>query len=76
MTQQSGIVKWFDDTRRFGFVVDTHERQYFAHAKNIQTGEKTLIQGQRVTFLAVTSPKGPQAHEIGVIEVDGNTLEK
>lgn len=74
MPQLTGIVKWFSSEKRFGFIIDSNDVQYFAHVKAIVSGEDTLIPGQRVEFVKRDNPKGPQARQIRTIEVDGNTL--
>jgi CspA family cold shock protein len=71
MTKLIGKVKWFNETKGFGFV--THNGQdHFAHAKAIKSGETLLLEGQTVEFTVEPNPKGPQARDIHVIEPDGN----
>lgn len=58
---QNGVVKWFNDQKGFGFVA-SEGKDYFIHFKEIQAdGFKSLKEGDRVTFEASTSPKGPIA---------------
>lgn len=62
----SGIVKWFNDAKGFGFITpDEGGEDLFAHFSAIEIeGLKTLKEGQKVTFEVVTGPKGKQAAHI------------
>ena len=57
----NGIVKWFNDSKGFGFV-SADRKDYFIHFKEIQTeGFKTLKEGELIRFEPSQSPKGPLA---------------
>ncbi|KAF7600324.1 MAG: cold-shock protein [Candidatus Dactylopiibacterium carminicum] len=62
----TGIVKWFNDSKGFGFITpDGGGKDLFAHFSAIQGGGfKTLQENQRVSFDVVTGPKGEQASNI------------
>jgi len=62
----TGIVKWFNDSKGFGFVTpDDGGEDLFVHFSAISTpGFKTLKENQRVSFDVVTGPKGKQAANI------------
>jgi cold shock protein len=63
----SGTVKWFNDSKGFGFVTpEDGGKDLFAHFSAIQGqgGFKTLKEGQRVNFDVATGPKGLQAANI------------
>jgi CspA family cold shock protein len=62
----SGIVKWFNDSKGFGFITpDDGGKDLFAHFSAVEgSGFKTLKEGQRVTYVAGTGAKGPQATSI------------
>ena len=62
----SGIVKWFNDAKGYGFLPpDEDGEDLFAHFSAIEVeGFKTLKEGQKVTFDVVTGPKGKQAAHI------------
>lgn len=63
---QKGTVKWFNDSKGFGFIA-SENKDYFVYFKEIKSeGFKTLKEGQTVTFVADTSPKGPIAREVVV----------
>ena len=62
----AGTVKWFNDSKGFGFITpDGGGKDLFAHFSAIEgNGFKTLKEGQRVTFVAGQGAKGPQATNI------------
>ena len=62
----NGIVKWFNDSKGFGFITpDAGGEDLFAHFSAIQSnGFRTLAEGQRVSFDVTTGPKGKQASNI------------
>ena len=62
----NGTVKWFNDSKGFGFITPENSGDdLFAHFSAIQgNGFKTLAEGQRVTFDVTTGPKGQQASNI------------
>ncbi len=62
----SGIVKWFNDAKGFGFITpDDGSKDLFAHFSEIKgNGFKSLSEGQRVQFVVKQGAKGPQATEI------------
>lgn len=69
MARETGIVKWFNEGKGFGFIApDGGGKDLFAHFKEIQgTGFKTLLENQRVEFEVTQGQKGPQASSIRVI---------
>ncbi|APV35964.1 MULTISPECIES: cold-shock protein [Acinetobacter] len=61
----TGTVKWFNETKGFGFIQQDSGPDVFAHFKEIATdGFKTLHEGQRVSFNIVEGKKGPSAVNI------------
>ena len=65
MSQQTGIVKWFNETKGFGFIMpDDGGKDVFAHVNDVRTEGGTLSENQRVTFEVVQGRKGPQASNI------------
>jgi len=69
MSKETGIVKWFNESKGFGFIApDSGGKDLFAHFKEIQgTGFKTLLESQRVEFEVTQGQKGPQATNIRVV---------
>ena len=61
-----GIVKWFYDSKGFGFITqDDGGDDLFAHFSAIvEEGYKSLKEGQRVSFEVTDGPKGKQASNI------------
>lgn len=62
----TGIVKWFNDAKGFGFITpDDGGKDLFAHFSEIQgNGFKSLQEAQRVSFTVAQGAKGPQATAI------------
>ncbi len=60
-----GTVKWFNDSKGFGFIEQEDGPDVFAHFSAIQDeGFKTLEEGQKVSFDVIQGQKGPQASNI------------
>ncbi|MBX2858779.1 MAG: cold-shock protein [Cellvibrionaceae bacterium] len=60
-----GTVKWFNETKGFGFIQPESGPDVFAHFSAISgSGFKTLVEGQQVEFTITKGPKGPQAENI------------
>ena len=64
----SGTVKWFNESKGFGFIEQENGPDVFAHFSAIQSeGFKTLAEGQRVEFTLSQGQKGPQAENITAV---------
>lgn len=64
----TGTVKWFNESKGFGFITQESGPDVFAHFRSITgTGFKTLVEGQRVEFTITQGQKGPQAENIVVV---------
>ena len=60
-----GTVKWFNETKGYGFITVDDGKDVFVHFRAIQgEGFKTLNEGQKVTFDIVNGEKGPQAANV------------
>ncbi|WP_297911315.1 cold-shock protein [Thiomonas sp.] len=67
---QTGIVKWFNDGKGFGFIAPNDGgKDLFAHHSEIRNdgGFRTLAEGASVQFEVKDGPKGPQATNIRAI---------
>jgi CspA family cold shock protein len=63
--KETGTVKWFNNTKGFGFIERESGSDVFVHFNAIVgDGYKTLDEGDRVEFTVVDSEKGPQAQEV------------
>jgi CspA family cold shock protein len=61
----SGTVKWFNESKGFGFIQQENGPDLFVHFSNISgDGFKTLAEGQAVTFTEGNGQKGPQAENV------------
>ena len=70
----TGIVKWFNENRGYGFIApDNGGDDVFAHYSTIEMdGYKTLREGQHVEFAVEDGPKGPQATNIRTLNAPLN----
>jgi len=60
-----GTVKWFNESKGFGFITSDDGNDVFAHFSAIKAeGFKTLAEGDRVSFDVVDGDKGPKATNI------------
>ena len=60
-----GTVKWFDESKGFGFISQSSGNDVFAHYSQIRDeGFKVLIEGQAVEFKVTQGQKGPQAENV------------
>ncbi|MFW6154835.1 MAG: cold-shock protein [Planctomycetota bacterium] len=58
----TGTVKWFNDSKGFGFIGAEDGTEAFVHHGDIQgEGFKSLAEGEPVTFDITQGPKGPRA---------------
>lgn len=62
----TGKVKWFNETKGFGFIApDDGGADLFVHFTAIQMeGHRTLREGQSVEFEVASGPKGPKAENV------------
>lgn len=60
-----GTVKWFNESKGFGFIQQDNGADVFVHFSEIKSdGFKTLAEGQRVQFDVIEGDKGPKATNV------------
>ena len=65
---KNGTVKWFNESKGFGFITSQDGSDVFVHFSSIQSnGFKTLDEGESVGFDIEESPKGPRAVNVVVL---------
>ena len=63
-----GTVKWFNDSKDFGFIEREDGDDVFVHFRGIRgDGHKTLRDGQKVEFSVVEGPRGLNAQDVVVL---------
>ncbi|MFA7321702.1 MAG: cold-shock protein [Dokdonella sp.] len=63
--QEVGTVKWFNESKGFGFISRENGPDVFVHFRAINgSGFKTLQEGQKVSFKVVQGEKGLQAENV------------
>jgi len=63
--RQVGTVKWFNETKGFGFIQREEGEDVFVHYSSIRgEGFKSLSEGQKVEFMLGQGQKGPQANDV------------
>jgi CspA family cold shock protein len=65
--RQTGTVKWFNNSKGYGFIERDSGEDVFVHFRAIRgDGFKTLKDGQKVEFNLIESQKGLQAEDVAV----------
>jgi cold shock protein len=65
MARSTGTVKWFNESKGFGFIASEAGEDVFVHYSAITgAGFKTLAEGQKVEFDVKPGQKGPQAENV------------
>jgi len=69
MSTTTGTVKWFDESKGFGFISQSNgAKDVFVHFRAIKSeGFRTLTEGQQVQFVVEQGNKGPQAADVVVL---------
>jgi CspA family cold shock protein len=63
--KRTGKVKWFNETKGYGFIEQDGEKDVFVHYTAIRMdGYRTLKEGQAVVYTILDTPKGLQASEV------------
>lgn len=67
--REQGFVKWFNDSKGFGFIQRSTGEDIFVHFRAIQgDGYRSLRENQKVEFVVTEGPKGLQAEEVSKID--------
>lgn len=66
--RHSGVIKFFDRKKRFGFIIAQHEEYFFHVAATRPRDFKGLQDGIPVTFVVIKGKKGPQADKIEIVK--------
>jgi CspA family cold shock protein len=62
-----GTVKWFSESKGYGFITPEEGKDVFVHFSAIKSeGFKTLTEGQTVEFDVTEGAKGPQAENVTI----------
>ena len=68
---QSGVVKWFDPVKGYGFIAGDDGKDAFVHQSNIlMTGFRILESGQRVSYRTEQTEKGNNAVNVSLERVE------
>lgn len=66
--RETGVVKWFNDSKGFGFIEREDGKDVFVHYSAISSsGFRSLQEGQRVEFIVTQGQKGPAAEDVTVL---------
>ncbi|MCA0403651.1 MAG: cold shock domain-containing protein [Proteobacteria bacterium] len=67
--RETGRVKWFNDKKGFGFIVNCKGDDIFVHYKDIQgSGFKSLQENAEVSFVCADGPKGLKAQDVMLVQ--------
>ncbi len=68
MEKETGTVKWFNDSKGYGFISRDSGDDLFVHHSAINgSGFKSLAEGDKVEFTVGQGQKGPAASDVSVI---------
>jgi CspA family cold shock protein len=63
--RETGVVKWFDNNKGYGFIIRDRGGEVYVHYSGINDKDYCALQiGGRVEFIVIMSPKGLQAQDV------------
>ncbi|TXI32027.1 MAG: cold-shock protein [Aquipseudomonas alcaligenes] len=66
--REVGTVKWFNDSKGYGFIQRESGPDVFVHYRAIRgEGHRSLIEGQQVEFAVIQGQKGLQAEDVAKV---------
>jgi len=66
--RETGVVKWFNSSKGYGFITRDQGTDVFVHYSALRgEGYRSLEEGQRVEFTVGKGEKGPQAQDVDVL---------
>jgi CspA family cold shock protein len=66
--RETGTVKWFNDSKGYGFIQRESGADVFVHFRAIRgEGHRTLLEGQKVEFAVTQGQKGLQADDVSAV---------
>lgn len=67
--REKGTVKWFNNSKGYGFIAREQGEDLFVHYSSIQAdGYRSLEEGQQVEFTAAEGKKGLQAQDVTIVQ--------
>lgn len=64
----TGVVKFFNEEKGFGFISTETDGDIFVHSSNIEgSGRRSLVTGQNVEFTIGQGRKGPEANDVRIV---------
>ncbi|HBC56821.1 MAG TPA: cold-shock protein [Gammaproteobacteria bacterium] len=67
--REKGVVKWFNNSKGYGFITRDQGEDVFVHYRSIQgDGFRSLAEGQKVSFSVTKGDKGWQAEDVSTEE--------
>lgn len=64
----SGIIKWFNGQKGYGFITSEEGDEVFVHSRSIKGANRQLHTGQQVSFKLLREDKGLKAEEVEILE--------
>ena len=61
-----GHIKWYDPTKRYGFIIVADGSEYFVHLSKLKDQESLYIEGAKVSFFKTQTQKGISAVDVQI----------